>query len=487
MGNVTLEKLFPQLDFAAETAHKAVLDLTLDSRKAKPGTVFFALKGHHVNREKYIDEVFAAGAVAVVKDGDVDGVNVEESGRIIISLASLKAQVGVVAARFFDFPSKKMQVVGVTGTNGKTSCADLLAQLWRLKGLCAASLGTLGWSLENGQYVSTGLTTLDAVENQRTLRFFCDRDVTHVVMEVSSHGIDQHRIAGIEFDAKALTNISRDHLDYHGTMDNYAATKLSFVADSEAVSIINVDDAEIASRLSQVVDAKRYTFTLAENKAKVKVKDPNFFPEGIEARVCGVFGEFELKSQLVGRFSLYNLVVVSLSYLATVDAAKLSELVDFIPKLLPVSGRLERVAGEKIVFIDYAHTPDALENVLIALRSHSKEKIVLVFGCGGDRDRGKRPEMARIAERYADRIFVTSDNPRSESPESIANDIVAGFQSERSVVVELDRRKAIQGSIAQAGDQDIILIAGKGHENYQEISGTKYPFSDYDEVKRLIA
>ena len=492
MSEFCLTSLFHDLELPDEAIRLAVKDITLDSRNVSKDSVFFALPGSAINREIFIEQAFESGAIAVVRncnEQDVDAsfyYHEHHRNKLVILVPQLKSRLGHYAARFFGNPSRRVCLVGVTGTNGKTSCADLLVQLWRNLGFTAASLGTLGWSVAEGEYCHTGLTTLDAIENQRRMRFFADKGVTHVVMEVSSHGIDQGRVEGLQFNAKLLTNISRDHLDYHGSMQAYATTKLSFVLCENSVSIVNVDCGEIAKGIQGIERQKYVSISCDSEHANYFTCEAEFLNHGIVTKLQTPGGLRSVESRLIGKFNLYNLLLVSAALFETTEVDS-DAYVMAVKKLQPVPGRLESVVGNKTVFIDYAHTPDALENVLVALANHVRENMLLVFGCGGDRDSGKRPLMAQVAEKYAQRIYVTSDNPRSESAEKIIDDVMAGFCSQENVVRICDRAKAIEVAIKEAGVSDIVLIAGKGHETYQEINGVKHPFSDFDEVRRLIA
>ncbi len=495
-NSIELRELFSDFSFSEAIGKQQVLDITLDSRNIKVGSVFVALQGTKTNREDFIPEAFSRGAIAVVKEArspeHIQSSEPEyfegDEAKAILPVVSLRSKVGVIASHFFRNPSDKLCLVGVTGTNGKTSCAELLAQLWRAQGLKAASLGTLGWSIEKKIYQSTGLTTADAIENQRLMRKFLDSGVTHVAMEVSSHAIDQGRIEALNFDARLLTNISRDHLDYHGSMESYAKTKLGFILGETTFSIINIDDKETLKWLSKDEQSKVVGFSVNNSDAEYWATNVKYRKTGIFAEFVTPSGKLQLDCQLIGVFNLYNLIAVVSVYLETCKEKKsIAALEKAITNLTPVEGRVERVLGRKLVFVDYAHTPDALENVLQALRLHCQEKIILVFGCGGDRDRGKRSMMAEIAERYASEIFVTNDNPRSENPITIIDEICAGFSSQAHVIKEPNRRLAIKAAIKSAGAEDIVLIAGKGHEKYQEINGERSYFSDAEEASRLIA
>jgi len=489
LTNIQLQDLLPRCEFPSELGMTSVRDLTLDSRKVKEGSVFVALKGAYLNRSQFIDSAFDLGAVAVLIEldkGNKAVASLDNQNRLIVALPNLRASLGQIAARFFSEPSSELVLVGITGTNGKTSCADLLVQLWRASGITAASIGTLGVSYEAGTYQHTGLTTLDVIENQRVLRELVDKGVTHVAMEVSSHGIDQRRIDGLTFSATVLTNISRDHLDYHGTMKRYAETKLSFLESNSCVSVINIDNVGVKRWLNSGNIASLLTFG-RNAEAVVRIVSEEYKADGIDVELDSPWGDFALKLSLVGQHNLYNFVAV-FSIIGSLDSNLMGSGISAAAENIHAPpGRLELIRGLKTVYVDYAHTPDALENILSALSAHCKNKLILVFGCGGDRDQGKRPLMAKVAEKYANVVFLTTDNPRSESPQNIIDQVISGFGKPDEVRIVLDRASAIKSAVELAGNDDVVLIAGKGHENYQEIKGVKHPFSDADEVRRLIA
>jgi len=451
LTNIQLQDLLPRCEFPSELGMTSVRDLTLDSRKVKEGSVFVALKGAYLNRSQFIDSAFDLGAVAVLIEldkGNKAVASLDNQNRLIVALPNLRASLGQIAARFFSEPSSELVLVGITGTNGKTSCADLLVQLWRASGITAASIGTLGVSYEAGTYQHTGLTT--------------------------------------PFSATVLTNISRDHLDYHGTMKRYAETKLSFLESNSCVSVINIDNVGVKRWLNSGNIASLLTFG-RNAEAVVRIVSEEYKADGIDVELDSPWGDFALKLSLVGQHNLYNFVAV-FSIIGSLDSNLMGSGISAAAENIHAPpGRLELIRGLKTVYVDYAHTPDALENILSALSAHCKNKLILVFGCGGDRDQGKRPLMAKVAEKYANVVFLTTDNPRSESPQNIIDQVISGFGKPDEVRIVLDRASAIKSAVELAGNDDVVLIAGKGHENYQEIKGVKHPFSDADEVRRLIA
>jgi len=415
-------------------------------------------------------------------ESDESKVIVDKGGYLRIYVREFREVLAELADRFFGKPSKALTLVGITGTNGKTSCADLLLQIWTSAGKAAASLGTLGWKVGDGEFHPTGLTTLDVIENHRMLSRFVQSGVTHVVMEVSSHGIDQGRIDGLRFDARALSNISRDHLDYHGDMESYANTKLSFVNTATSNVVVNLDDQRVQAALAAGNMPAVKTFSASGLKADLFVTQARYTENGISVDLVFEGEALSWSLSLIGGFNVENVLLVYL--LATTLGQKIGS--ESLSKLKPVSGRLQAVECNHSIYVDYAHTPDALEKSLMALAQHFGSSVVLVFGCGGDRDKGKRPQMAAIAEKYASKIYVTSDNPRTENPDFIIDDICQGFTSLQNVVVEVDRATAIKQAVSDLAGE-VLLVAGKGHEDYQEINGERHAFSDYEQVLRSVA
>ncbi len=487
--HLSLVQLLPTLGLPVIANDIVVKDITLDSRRVTQGAVFVAIKGHSLNGESFIGSAISLGASAILKEGSEDAWSFDSESKqtLIICLKNLNRRIGAMASQLFGEPSSKLTLVGITGTNGKTSCADYLLQLWTEQKINAASLGTLGWKVAGGEYHPTGLTTLDAVENQRMMSRFLASGIDHIVMEVSSHGIDQGRVDALKFDVKALTNITRDHLDYHGDFENYAKTKLDFIKSEKALpdahyTVINIDD-EIGAQYFESIPSKKNiaSFSLRKTSAGVFCQSIKQTPDGFLVRVSVNESCIDTQVGLIGEFNLSNLLLV-LAVQMSLDV-DLESYACHLCKVNPALGRLENIGK---VFVDYAHTPDALENVLLALKPHCKDKLIVVFGCGGNRDKGKRPMMAAVAEKFADTVVVTTDNPRSEKPESIVKDIVSGFHSAGEHVVELDRARAIKKAIAISGENDLVLVAGKGHEDYQEVNGLRLKFSDVEEIKKVV-
>jgi UDP-N-acetylmuramoyl-L-alanyl-D-glutamate--2,6-diaminopimelate ligase len=451
-----------------------VAGLALDSRKVRAGDVFLAYPGEYGDGRDYIAQAIAAGAVAVIAEA---GFASAQFAVPVLQIPNLRAAVSQIAGRFYDDPSAALTVIGVTGTNGKTSCTQLLGQALRLIGQSCGVIGTLGNSLD-GSVGSGSLTTPDPIALQRQFAAWRGQRVTHVALEVSSHGLAQARVAGVAFRGAVFTNLTRDHLDFHGDMESYGAAKATlFDFAGLEFAILNNDDAfgaalakKLQPRLPRVIT---YGF---DATSTVHARSAVYRADGVDAQIATPWGAINARSYLLGDFNLSNLLaVIAVLGQLGIDARDIENL---IPQLRPIAGRMEciRANTDIEVVVDYAHTPDALEHALSALRRHCEGQLWCVFGCGGDRDKGKRPLMGAAAERLADRVVLTSDNPRSENPKAIIADIQAGISG--AVAVEINREYAIKFAIANAQTGDIILLAGKGHEDYQLIGNEVRAFSD---------
>jgi len=457
-----------------------VTGMTLDSRQVNPGYLFLACHGITVDGHDYVKEAQARGAVAVFSERMIEGQNIP-----VIVVPGLKSLAGQIAARFFGDPSKNMQVVGITGTNGKTSVAYYIATLMELLGKNAAYFGTLGWGVLP-ELNQSDLTTPDSVSLQNQMAVVRQSGTDTVCMEVSSHALNQNRVDSIEFDVAVFTNLSRDHLDYHKSMENYAQAKRKlFFMESVRYAVVNIDDNE-GKKLFGTLDKELNVISFGGCKAAdIRWENLQFLPDIINGDLF-VFGKkYAISLSLYGEFSIENFsaalgVLLSLGF--TVEA-----VLAVSKHLSAVPGRMQFVAADDghAVVIDFAHTPDALKKALSAARQHIKGKLLCVFGCGGDRDIGKRAEMAAIAEQGADQVWVTNDNPRTEAPEKIVEDILSGFLEPDKIHIELDRKRAIHAAMLSAKPGDVVLVAGKGHENYQDIQGQKTPFSDFSVVYEL--
>jgi UDP-N-acetylmuramoyl-L-alanyl-D-glutamate--2,6-diaminopimelate ligase len=469
-----------QVAATAGAGRIVVSGMTLDSRKVQRGDAFFALCGTQGHGIEFAANAVQRGAQVVLAEAPV----VEDVVALDVPLMwidNLHAQVGEIAARFHDRPSESMRMVGVTGTNGKTSCVQLLAQALTMLGHRAASIGTLGAGV-HGQLHEGERTTPDAISVQALLADFRDADVSHVAMEVSSHALEQGRVGAVDFEVAAFTNLTRDHLDYHGSMEAYGAAKAKLFAwPGLRSAVINIDDAfgrELAEQLPAGVQPLRFSMAGADD-AEVAASDIVTSAEGLSFQLRTPWGTRSVKSHLLGRFNVANLLAV-IGCLGALGES-FERIAAAVEQLQPVNGRMSRLGGlhdQPLVVVDYAHTPDALEQALNALRAHCAGKLICVFGCGGERDAGKRPLMGAIAAKLADVAIVTDDNPRGEDGDTIVAQIVAGMEAARAMAVERDRAKAIQDALQLARTGDVVLIAGKGHETYQDGAAGKRPFDD---------
>ncbi len=469
----------------AAHADIAVSGLCADSRAVMPGDVFIALLGDRYDGLAHIAQAASRGAVAILVDAGRDFPS--EAPLPLISVEGLAANLGAITAHFYGHPSRNLDVIGVTGTNGKTTCTQLLAQaLSHAKRPCGV-IGTLGSGFP-GQLRDTTHTTPDAVTLQRLLAELRSGGAEAVAMEVSSHALAQGRVAAVQFATAVFTNLTHDHLDFHGSIEAYAAAKAElFRHPGLRNAVLNLDDPFGRHLLASLPGAvTRMGFTLGAEAADLRVQSADYRADGIRARVATPQGDADLVLPLIGRFNLQNALAV-LGVLL-MHGISLQSAVGALAAVSPVPGRMERVdaVAGPLVIVDYAHTPDALEQALRALRQHCRGRLWCVFGCGGDRDRSKRPLMGRLAREHADEIVVTSDNPRSESPQSIISEICAGIP-DPGVIREADRRAAIFRAVRDAGPLDCVLIAGKGHENYQETQGVRTPFSDVLTAREALA
>ncbi|HOY70669.1 MAG TPA: UDP-N-acetylmuramoyl-L-alanyl-D-glutamate--2,6-diaminopimelate ligase [Methylotenera sp.] len=454
--------------------------ITSDSRNVEVGGLFLAYEGASADGRKYIPQAIAAGARGVFWDDE--DFAWQDNWRVNNKpIKNLKQHVGELAAEFYGHPSEKLHVIGVTGTNGKTSVSQWIAQCLNFLGEKTAVLGTIGNGFFDSQTESAN-TTPDACLLQKMLSEYLNLGAKSVAMEVSSHGLEQGRVNGVVFEVAVLTNLSRDHLDYHKTMDAYAAAKQKlFTWDNLGIAILNVDD-DFGKAIATKSKTKVVTYGL--NAGDVLGQDLKLNDSGIVMQVSTPFGETCVTAPVLGRFNAYNVLAVLATLLAL--NVSLHNAVKSIANITPVRGRMQQFGGgeKPLVVVDYAHTPDALEKVLSTLRFQTQGKLICVFGCGGNRDAGKRPLMGQVAENFADYVVVTSDNPRNEDAASIIKAITEGMKT--LPIVELDRAKAIMLAVQQAKKHDVVLVAGKGHEEYQEIAGAKLFFSDAFQVKAAL-
>ena len=459
-----------------------IISLTADSRRVSEGTLFVAVPGVSVDGHDFIDKALAAGAVAIVCERVPDPL---PEGVTVIRVASSAIALGELASQWYGNPSRQLILVGVTGTNGKTTTATLIYEMARLLGHKAGLLSTVCNYVELTPY-PTEHTTPDPMTINSLLRTMVDAGCSYCAMEVSSHAADQHRIAGLTFAGGIFTNLTHDHLDYHKTVEAYLKAKKSFfdALPSEAFALTNADD-KVGEVMLQNTAASRHTYSLRS--------EADFTGRIIEQRLDGTLLSLngtEVETLFTGRFNAYNLTAVY-------GASRLlgwsdEQVLPAISRLVPVAGRFQAIHSPKgfTAIVDYAHTPDAIVNVLQAIREvvGPRGEIITVVGCGGNRDSGKRPIMAREAAARSQRVILTSDNPRFEEPEAILADMEAGLDDEaRSRTLHItDRRQAIRTAVALASPGTVVLIAGKGHEDYQEVKGVKHHFDDREEVKAAI-
>ncbi len=480
-----LSELLPELE--GLSAELAVTGLVQDSREVAPGDAFVAIAGFGAHGLHFVDAARAAGASAILFEPPApDDLPAPDDA---IAVPGLRKRMGAMADQFHGQPSAAMTTVGVTGTNGKTSTVQLLAQAWTLRGQKAGTVGTLGAGVWP-KIVPTGFTTPLVLRLHALLAELRDEGAQAVAMEVSSHALDQGRVDGVHFDVGVFTNLTRDHLDYHGDMASYGAAKARlFDWPGLRAAAVNLDDA-FGRELFAAVGGKVHAIGFSSRGAagaSVRAEDLHLDGRGIRFMLHAGGQAHPVRSPLLGRFNVDNLLAVAATLFALGMAPAL--VAETLSQLVPVDGRMNRLggeAGQPLVVIDYAHTPDALEQALASLRGHTAGRLLCVFGCGGERDTGKRPQMAAIAERLADRVVVTDDNPRREDGDAIVAGILSGFADPSRVVVQRDRARAIALAIAEAGTDDVVLVAGKGHEPYQEIDGIRHPFDDTEVARDLL-
>ena len=515
----------------APTSDVLVRGLTLDSRRVRAGDAFVALRGGTTHGIAFAPAAAAQGASVILSEAPAPAAwgpvawgqshfstdiqpsfgqtplsknesdpisdpipakaGAADTGAIasapIVWIDGLRARLGEIAARFFGNPSEALKLIGVTGTNGKTSVVQLLAGALQQLGARAATVGTLGAGLV-GAIRAGERTTPDVISVQALLADFRDAGASHVAMEVSSHALEQGRVDAVRFEVAAFTNLTRDHLDYHGTMARYGAAKARlFGWPGLRAAVINVDDdfgRALARSLPAGVEALTYGIDNAQ--AAIRASDVSSGTDGLRFTLATPWGGAAIATSLLGRFNVANLLAVAGCLGAL--GCPFAEIATALANAQPVAGRMNRLGGgdSPLIVVDYAHTPDALEQALSSLRAHSTARLICVFGCGGERDQGKRPQMAAIAERLADAVIVTDDNPRSEDGDEIVAQIVAGFVHPEAVRIDRDRARAIATALHEAHAGDVVLIAGKGHEPYQEVAGIRYPFDDLDVARRAL-
>jgi UDP-N-acetylmuramoyl-L-alanyl-D-glutamate--2,6-diaminopimelate ligase len=461
---------------------RAIAGLQIDSRRVQPGDLFFAFPGAQADGRRFMQDAAARGAAAIVYEAN--GFDVGAQAIPVFAIPQLRRRAGIVADRFFGSPSRHLVMVGVTGTNGKTTCTQLLAQALDGEGRRCGVIGTIGFGFP-GELNESLHTTPDAVTVHRLLADFLAAGARYASMEVSSHALDQGRVTAVAFDVAVFTNLTRDHLDYHGDMEAYGDAKASlFDTPGLKCAVINHDDA-FGRTLLERLRGRLPVLSFGLEGGDVRAREVTLSRTGVTLQVDTPAGSSTLTSPLFGRFNVSNLLAV-LATLLALDMP-LADAVLRLARARPAPGRVEHFGGtgyRPLVVVDYAHTPDALEKVLATLREHARGRLLCVFGCGGNRDRGKRPQMGRIAETLADEVILTDDNPRHEDGAAIIAEIRTGMRAAPRTI--RDRRAAIAQAITDAGADDIVLVAGKGHEDYQQVGDVRLPYSDRVTVRELL-
>ena len=455
---------------------KEVYSLCNDSRSAAPGSLFFAKKGKVYDGHTFIPKAIAAGCVAIVTDLFDPFIK----GVVQVVHKDVNALEALIAARFYGDPSKKLKVIGITGTNGKTTSSYLIRHILESSGISTGLSGTVE-TVIGPMKIPAKRTTEDLLTGQKLLFEMVRAGCKASVMEVSSHGLDQGRVEGIHFAFSLFTNLSEEHLDYHGTMEEYAKAKAKLFAKSDQCAV-NKDSPFSSLMIGEKKDVSTYGLT---KEADLFAQEITYTTEGTKATFVYKGGQESFETPLIGEFNLYNcLGAVSIAHLFGVSFKGAVAACKTFPH---VPGRMERVDHEKRVFVDYAHTPDALVRALTTLRSLTKGRLLCLFGCGGERDEGKRPKMGKIAYDLADLVFITNDNPRGESPEKIIGAILQGIPGKEKVTIEMDRKKAIEKAISRLEAEDTLLIAGKGHESRQVFGEYTAHFDDRIVAKELLS
>jgi UDP-N-acetylmuramoyl-L-alanyl-D-glutamate--2,6-diaminopimelate ligase len=489
LHGVTVTKMFQTMFGKMVVTHDVMISgVQYDSRKVQRENLFVAVRGVGSDGHKFLSSAIAAGAKVIVVEDDrvIDDPQCMHAGVVKVVVSNSRKALAQIAANYYGNPAKKMKMIGVTGTNGKTTTTSLIKQMLEADPKNTVGLiGTVEYVVGKEKFPATH-TTPESLELHQLFAKMVEKNCTHCVMEVSSHSLHQHRVHGINFSAAVFTNLTQDHLDYHGTMDGYFNSKkmLFDTLNESAVAAINADS-EYASKIVEQTKAKVVSYAV-DKKATIKAEHVQVNVNGFTASI----DDREVSTKLVGRFNVYNFLA-AYAVMKGMNVEIPNEEETF-SNLIPAPGRFEQIQSRKgwTVIIDYAHTPDALENCLQAIHDvlpqGSDSNIVSIFGAGGDRDKTKRPIMGEIAERLSNTVIVTSDNPRTEDPQKIINDILDGIREREKIIVQADRAEAIKEGLMIAKRGDIILVAGKGHEDYQVVGTTKNHFSDREEILKYI-
>lgn len=476
-----LNELVKNLEYIGMPDNREISSITYDSRKVKAGTLFIAIAGANVDGHDFIRQALEKGAVAILSNGRSPSTeNVP-----VIRVKNPRLAMSKISADFYGNPSREMNIIGITGTNGKTSIAHILSHILNHAEKSCGTIGTLGFNSPTGM-VSTSFTTPESVEVQQLLNTLKSAGVNHVVMEISSHALEMHRVDDVAVDTAIFTNLTPEHLDFHGDMENYFQSKLRLFSalNSNNTAVINLDDS-FGKRIILDAGAKIISYGMGKN-ADLYPKVINMDLNGLSTRLIYRKKSISISTFLIGEYNLMNIMAsVAAALSKEVSVEKIESAFLTLPA---IPGRLEMIPhrGRGKVFIDYAHTPDAYEKLLSNIRNLISEdcSLSVVFGCGGNRDNSKRPKMAEIAENYADLVYLTSDNPRKESPAKIIEELKLGFSKTDYTIIP-DRADAIESAMNKMNDNSVLLVLGKGRENYQEIGAEKIPYSDVETIQRF--
>ncbi len=472
---MNLYTLMKEAGISCDLADCEITGVTEHIENVTNGSIFVAVRGKSFNGNSFISQAFQKGAVCVISDESNDN-------PLVIKTDDARASLAMLCSAFYFHPERKLKMVGITGTNGKTTVCEYISYILGAAGKKCGVIGTLG--VRNGEYFAeTGYTTPSPETLYKELDGFVKSDCEYCVMEVSSQALEQKRVAPVTFQLSVFTNIGTDHLDRHGNFENYLSAKASLFSQTEK-ALLNADDIN-ADIMAEKCKGTVYTFSAKDRFADFSAKDIRYGKNGFSYIFFDKKNIIPVLSDGTGEFSVYNtLAAFSAAEILGVTPSVFPEIAKNLPR---VKGRMEKIEKDGVtVYIDFAHTPEALQAVLSALRADSVNRLICVFGCGGNRDKSKRPLMGEIVSRYCDTVIITSDNPRGENPREIADDIIRGIKSKKNVITENDRRCAIEIALSKAKNGDTVLVAGKGHEEYQLIGDKKYSFSDEMTVKNIL-